>query len=618
MSEEQYEEIQEIEQRPFNYGLLKRMLRYTVPYRKQLTLATIVIALGSMLRLAEPYLLRTAIDLGITPGNMKVVNTVAILWLVFQILGAGAEYVRIFILNRTGQSLLYDMRQELFAHLQWLSLRFYDGRPVGRIMARVTNDVETINDLINSGLVTIISQSISLVGIVIVMFVLNYRLALLAFVVVPGMVWVVARLRPAMENAWRNVRKANSNINANLNESITGIRVTQAFCRENVNIQRFEKLNNSYYDTFMSAIKVEVLIWPMVDVLGTVGSALVLYVGARMVLADVLTVGYVLAFTDYLFRFWEPISAISRVYSRVLLAMASAERIFEYLDTQPEILDVENAQPLPSIAGQVTFEHVSFRYKDDDRWVLQDINFEIQPGQTVALVGPTGAGKTSIINLLMRFYDPQQGRVLIDGHDLSQVQLPSMRSQIALVLQESFLFSGTIAENIRYSRLDATFEDIERAAVAVQADGFIKRYKDGYDHEVGECGASISVGQRQLISFARALLADPRILILDEATSSVDSQTERAIQEAMQTLLKGRTTFIIAHRLSTIRQADIIFVIEDGRIVEQGKHEELLGIPEGHYAHLYQRQFARWEVQQQAAAELGEVEESSELLSAES
>ncbi|MCE5258000.1 MAG: ABC transporter ATP-binding protein/permease [Chloroflexi bacterium] len=602
MSDEQYEELQEVEQRPFDYGLLKRMLRYTIPYRKQLALATVVIAIGSILRLTEPYLLRTAIDLGITPGNMRVVNTVAILWLVFQLLGAGAEYVRIHILNRTGQNLLYDMRQELFTHLQWLSLRFYDGRPVGRIMARVTNDVETINDLINSGLVTIISQAVSLVGIVIILFVVNVRLALLAMLVVPGMAWVVVRLRPRMETGWRNVRKANSNINANLNETITGIRVSQAFCRENTNILSFEKLNNNYYDAFMGAIRAEVLIWPTVDVLGTVGSALVLWAGARMVLNDVITVGYVLAFTDYLFRFWEPISAISRVYSRVLSAMASAERIFEYLDTQPEILDAEGAQPLPPIKGQVTMENISFRYKEDDRWVLKDINFTIQPGQTVALVGPTGAGKTSIINLLMRFYDPQQGRVLIDGHDLAQVQLPSVRSQIALVLQESFLFSGTIADNIRYSRLDASQEDIERAAQAVQADRFIMKYADGYAHEVGERGSNISVGQRQLISFARALLADPRILILDEATSSVDSQTERAIQEAMHTLLEGRTTFIIAHRLSTIQRADTIFVIEDGRIVEQGRHEELLAMPEGRYAHLYQRQFASWEIQRQVGA----------------
>ncbi len=588
---DQYEEIEEIDKKPFNYAYFKRMLTYARPYRRQLALAVVVIIIGSLLRLTEPYLLRTAIDEGITPRNLEVVNRIALLWLIFQFVGALSDYARIQILNRTGQGILYDLRQEIFVHIQWLSLRFYDGRPVGRIMARITNDVETINSFINAGLVTIVSQTVSLVGIIVVMFALNTRLAIMAFIVVPGMVWIVARLRPAMETAWRNVRKANSNINANLNESMSGIRVTQAFHREAANIERFDKLNDTYYDTFMRAINIEILIWPLVDIFGMVGTCLVLWAGANMVLRGELTVGYVMAFTDYLFRFWEPINAISRVYSRVLSAMASAERIFEYLDTQPEIVDAENAQPIRSIEGDVSLENVSFRYTDSDRYVLQQVSMHVRPGQTVALVGPTGAGKTSIINLLMRFYDPQEGRVLIDGHDLRSLQLASVRSQMALVLQDSFLFSGSIADNIRYGRIDATMEDIKRVSEAVQVDKFVQRFEDGYDHQVNERGVRLSVGQRQLISFARALLASPRILILDEATSSVDTQTERMIQQAMDTLLHGRTAFIIAHRLSTIQKADCIYVIDEGRIVEQGTHDELLAAG-GHYAHLYRRQFA--------------------------
>ena len=353
---DQYEEIEEIDKRPFNYAYFKRMLTYARPYRRQLALAVVVIIIGSLLRLTEPYLLRTAIDEGITPRNLAVVNRIALLWLIFQFVGALSDYARIQILNRTGQGILYDLRQEIFVHIQWLSLRFYDGRPVGRIMARITNDVETINSFINAGLVTIVSQTVSLVGIIVVMFALNTRLAIMAFIVVPGMVWIVARLRPAMETAWRNVRKANSNINANLNESMSGIRVTQAFHREAANIERFDKLNDTYYDTFMRAINIEILIWPLVDIFGMVGTCLVLWAGANMVLRGELTVGYVMAFTDYLFRFWEPINAISRVYSRVLSAMASAERIFEYLDTQPEIVDAENAKPIRSIEGDVSLE----------------------------------------------------------------------------------------------------------------------------------------------------------------------------------------------------------------------------------------------------------------------
>ena len=609
MANDQYEEIEEVQKRPFNYAYFRRMMGYARPYRHLLLLATVVMIIGSMLRLTEPYLLRTAVDEGITGRNLTVISRVAILWLVFQLVNAIAGHVRIRVLGQTGQKILFDLREELFTHIQWLSLRFYEGRPVGRIMSRLTNDVEAINRLINMGLVTVVTQAVSLIGIIVVMFALNWRLALMAFLVVPGLVWIVVRLRPPMETGWRNVRKANSNIGAYLNESVTGIRVSQAFCREQTNVAKFDELNDAYYDAFMRAIKIEIIIWPLVDVFGLAGTCLVLGFGSWMAVSGDLTVGYIMAFTDYLWRFWEPISAISRVYSRVLSAMASAERIFEYLDTKPEIVDVPNAKQLESMGGDVRFENVSFRYDDGKEYVLHDISFEVGRGQTVALVGPTGAGKTSVINLLMRFYDPQEGRILVDGCDLREIKLKSLRRQMALVLQEPFLFSGTIADNIRYSCLDAGMEDVVRVGKAIQVDKFVERFEEGYEREVKERGTRLSAGQRQLISFARALLADPKILILDEATSAVDTQTESMIQEAMHTLLEGRTAFIIAHRLSTIRRADCIFVIEDGRIVERGTHSELLAMG-GAYSHLYRRQFTPWEAEEKVAPlEVSEVPE---------
>jgi len=569
---------QEAQEKPFNYGYFKRMLRYLGPYKKQLGVVGVFVLLGTVANLAEPLFIAAIIDQGVMNKDIPLIVGLVGILLVFRLIAWAAGFARIHRINIVSQGVLHDMRSELFMHINKLSLRFYDNRPVGKIMSRVTSDIGSINELLNGGLTMIIAEGLSLIGIMVIMLAINWQLALACFAALPFFWLIFGSLRNKVETTWTNVRKSASNMNANLNESVNGVRVTQAFNRQEKNIERFGRVNEWNRNANVRAVKLDNLIWPLFDLVGVMGTALLIYVGATQLIAGLVTIGIITAFIQYLWRFWAPISALSRVYSQVLSAMASAERVFEFLDTAPEVQDAPNARPLPPIQGAVTFEDVHFKYEATSKSALRGVSLNVQPGQTVAIVGPTGAGKTTIINLIMRFYDPTEGVVRIDGHDLRAVTLASLRQQVSLVLQDPFIFSGTIRDNIKYGNLNATQEQIEAAAQAVGLDSFISKMKEGYDYQVEERGGRLSLGQRQLVSFARALLADPRILILDEATSSVDTQTERLIQQALQVLLKGRTAFVIAHRLSTVRDADVILVMRDGQIAEQGNHDELMAL----------------------------------------
>lgn len=593
MSDMPFEELEDATERPFNTGYFFRMLGYMRPYKKEMAITALGILLASGVSLFEPYLLGRVVDEGIIGGNLQAIQQIAVILLVLHLLAWVGGRTRQWMSGVIGQNVLYDLRQELFVHIQSLSLRFYDKHPVGRILTRITNDVSSIARLLNVGLVTLVGEGVNLLGIIAVMLWLSWRLTLTAFVVMPVVIYIFYKARTSIEGSWKNVRKTISNINTNVNESVNGIVVSQAFVREKRNIGDFRGLAQSANDSWMKAVKADEVIWPGIELAGVVGTGLVVIVGAAQVLNETLTIGFVIAFVNYLWRFWSPLSAMSRIYNMTLSAMASAERIFYFLDTVPEITDKPGAIPMPPIEGEVVFDHVYFKYDPDQEWVLREVNLHVRPGETIALVGHTGSGKTSIANLVSRFYDPLEGSVRIDGYDLRDVQVESLRRQMAVVLQDGFAFSGTIADNIRYGRLEATDEEVQAVVEAVGLGEFINSLEEGLAYEVGERGNRLSVGQRQLVSFARALLADPRILILDEATSSVDTETERIIQEAMATLREGRTAFVVAHRLSTIRNADRILVIDKGQIAEMGTHEELLA-QRGRYFDLYLTQFAAY------------------------
>lgn len=584
---------EDIVRKGFDAQLTQRLASYLKPYLGQLVLSLLLMLLNSAAAVAGPYLIQIAIDQGMLAHNLRILGGVTILYLLAMIIQWLSIYFRVNIMTRVGQGMIFDLRQQLFSHLQELSLSFFSHYSVGRLITRVINDVEVLRDFLTWALLAIARDLFTVFGILVAMLVMDIKLSLIAFSVLPLMVLLTVVFRRIARDNYRKVRAAISWVNSVLSENINGVRVVQAFSRQEVNFNYFKNtVNKNNRNTQIHAAKIAASYPAGIDFLGLVTVSLIVLIGGLSILRGdgSITAGILVAFVLYIDRFFEPIRDLSSRYDSFQSVMASSERIFLLADTLPEVSDIPGASTIPPINGDVTFEKVSFHYSDDPTPVLENIDLAFHAGETVAFVGKTGAGKSTMVKLISRFHDPSQGRILVDGIDIKMVTQKSLRSQMGIVLQDPFLFSGSVSENIRFGRLEATQEEIELAARAVGAHDFISHLPDGYETSVEEGGVVLSVGQRQLISFARALLADPRILILDEATSSVDTQTERLIQEALSRLLRNRTSFVIAHRLSTVVNADRIVLVQNGQITEEGTHSQLLAL-QGEYYRLYRSGF---------------------------
>lgn len=580
----------EVLETPFDFHHLLRASVYVKKYLKRMVLALVISALAAITGLLNPIIVQRALDVAIPAGDKAQLVELVLLLAVTYAVSIAFSAIRSRIMTVVGQSIIFDIRKDLFAHLQKLPFQYYDDRPHGKIMIRVVNYVNSVSDMLSNGLINVILEMLNMVFIVIFMLVVDVKLSLVVFAGVPVLAAVLRYIKRHQRKAWQQVSNKNSNLNAYLQENITGARITQIFAREDENAEIFETLSGKCRDAWMGAVKYSNLVWPAIDDIAVIVRAAIFAVGLLVLGPAKVSVGTIVAISSYASRFWQPIMNLGNIFNNFINNIAYLERIFETMDEPVTVDDAPDAGELPKIRGQVTFDDVCFGYEEGQH-VLDHVSFTVNPGESVALVGPTGAGKSTIVNLLSRFYNVNSGRVLIDGVDIAGVTLHSLRSQMGIMLQDSFIFSGTIEDNIRYGKLDATLDEIREASRVVCADSFIEGMKDGYATEVKERGSLLSQGQRQLISFARTLLSDPAILVLDEATSSIDVQTEKALQQGLNAMLKGRTSFIIAHRLSTIKNCDKIMYISDGGIKECGTHEELMA-KRGAYYKLYTAQMS--------------------------
>ena len=566
----------------FNIGRLKRLGQYVRPYRRVFAYTLFFTITSSTLGLLAPYLTMIVMDEAIPNQNVRQVISLSAFMLATIVLNIFFMRYRMSNMAKMGQGVIRDLRLDLFKHLQRLPFSYFDSRPHGKILVRVVNYINSLSDMLSNGLMNLITDLLSLVIIILMMLIIDVRLTAVAMAGLPVLFIVVFFIKIKNRRAWQLFSAKQSNLNAYIHESIAGVKITQSFSREAVNKEIFAEVSGNVQKSWMRGIKIMLLMWPSVENISMYVVAFLYITGVGMIARDTLTVGVLIAFVMYVGRFWMPINNIANFYNTLVTNMSYLELIFETLDEPVLVKDKPGAVAMPKIKGHVEFQNVEFSY-DEGIKILKNVSFTCKAGDSVALVGPTGAGKTTVVNLLSRFYDISGGYVYIDGFDITNATLASLRSQMGIMLQDSFLFSGTIMDNIRYSRLDATDNEVIEAAKTVCAHEFIMETENGYKTEVGERGSRLSVGQRQLISFARALLADPRILILDEATSNIDTRTEKALQEGLNRLLKGRTSFIIAHRLSTIKNANMIMVVNQGQIVERGSHDELMALNGEYY-----------------------------------